>query len=96
MPFLILLQDDRNNPRFREALAIGRYFLDNAILAAPADREFYNVIADIMAGERPPDYFEYAGKTPYPLPDYLKVIYDLRPGPATKTDKSVKQTVISH
>ncbi|MBU1170403.1 MAG: helix-turn-helix domain-containing protein [Proteobacteria bacterium] len=31
-----------------------------------------------MDKEKQPDYFEFARKTPYPLADYLKVIYDLR------------------
>ncbi|MDY6825130.1 MAG: helix-turn-helix transcriptional regulator [Thermodesulfobacteriota bacterium] len=99
MPFLILLRGDKNNPRFSEAMAIGRYFLDNALPAAPEDKDFYNVVADAMAGESPPDYFEYAGKTPYFLADYLKVIYDLRSvwpcGTSGKMDIPIKQTVIS-
>jgi DNA-binding Xre family transcriptional regulator len=46
-----------------------------------------------MAPESPPDYFTYAARTPYPLADYLKVIYDLRP--ETPEAPSIKQSVIS-
>ncbi|MDY6904327.1 MAG: helix-turn-helix transcriptional regulator [Thermodesulfobacteriota bacterium] len=103
LPFLILLRGEQKNPRFSEALAIGRYFLDNAILTTPADMDFYNVITGAMAGQSPPDYYAYAGKTPYPLADYLKVIYDLRsvqdsrpPGkPSGQIDAPIKQAVIS-
>ncbi|MFP4445758.1 MAG: helix-turn-helix domain-containing protein [Desulfosudaceae bacterium] len=95
VPFLILLQADRQNPRFQESLAIARYFLDNAFPVTPEDISFYNLIAKVLAPESPPDYFKYAARTPYPLADYLKVIYDLRPKRPDPDAPAIKQTVIS-
>ncbi|MCP4107951.1 MAG: hypothetical protein GY749_20800, partial [Desulfobacteraceae bacterium] len=31
-PFYLVLKGERENPRFREALSIVKYFLDNALL----------------------------------------------------------------
>lgn len=77
-PFLLMLQKDTENPRYTEALAVVHYFLDNAIPVTQEDVEFYNVLAEAMSWEKQPDYFKFAHKTPCPLADYLKVIYDLR------------------
>lgn len=78
-PFLLVLQKDKGHTRYTEALAVVHYFLENAILVTQEDVEFYNVLSEAMNKETRPDYFEFASKTPYPLADYLKVIYDLRP-----------------
>jgi antitoxin component HigA of HigAB toxin-antitoxin module len=94
IPFLILLQNDKDHPRFREALAIASYFLDNALLVNREDEDFHRVLANAIKEERPPDYLAYAGKMPYPLADYLKVVYDLRDAPSGFVATTIKQDVI--
>ncbi|MCP4112059.1 MAG: hypothetical protein GY749_42120 [Desulfobacteraceae bacterium] len=79
-PFYLVLKGDRENPRFREALSIVKYFLDNALLDNPESEQFCRVLK--QASERydadNADYWEFAVKTPLPMQDYLKVIYDIR------------------
>lgn len=78
VPFLVCLQGETDNPRYRESLAIVRYFLENAILVTKEDEDFYTQLSRETKNIPLPDYFEYAQRTPYPLADYLKVVYDLR------------------
>ncbi len=75
----MILKGDRENPRFGEALSIVKYFLDNTFLETSESERFYRILE--QAAEkydvRNTDYWEFADKTPLPMQDYLKVIYDL-------------------
>ncbi len=79
-PFYLILKGDRDNPRFVEALSIVKYFLDNSFLDTSESERFCRVLK--QAVERydvtNTDYWEFVAKTPLPMQDYLKVVYDLQ------------------
>ena len=72
--------DETGHPRFREALSVARYFLDNTFLATDEDALFFRAVENLVKKYEATDsdYWDFAGKTPIPMQDYLKVIYDLR------------------
>jgi hypothetical protein len=78
-PFYLIFSGKREDRRFNEALSIGKYFLDHAFLNSEKDERFFNALKNRLkkypvAGA---DYWQFAEKTPIPLQDYLKVVYDL-------------------
>lgn len=78
LPFLIFLENQTSHQRFPESSAIVQYFLKNAVLAQQ-DEWFYIMLKKIMDCQNLQiDYRDYMGKTPLPLADYTKIIYDLR------------------
>ena len=78
-PFYLVLKDERDNPRFREALAVVRYFLDNAFSDTSDSEQFYRILKEAAKryDAEGSDYWEFADRTPLPMQDYLKVVYDL-------------------
>ena len=78
-PFYIIFSGDKGNSRFKEALSIGKYFLDNAVLNTQKDADFYDMLKKQMEQYHAVDidYWDFAKKTPIPMQDYLKVVYDL-------------------
>lgn len=79
LPFVIFLENQTGHQRFAESAAIVQYFIKNAVLSQK-DEWIYMVLKKTMAYQnlKKIDYRDYMGKTPLPLADYLKVIYDLR------------------
>ncbi|MDZ7759868.1 MAG: hypothetical protein U5L00_06380 [Desulfovermiculus sp.] len=78
LPFLIFLENQSCHQRFFESSAIVQYFIKNAILSQQ-DEWFYMVLKKIMDCQNLKiDYRDYMGKTPLPLADYTKIVYDLR------------------
>lgn len=77
----MILKGDRENPRFREALSIVKYFLDNTFPDTSESERFCRTLQHTMEkyDTQNTDYWEFASKTPLPMQDYLKVTYDLRP-----------------
>ena len=78
-PFYIIFAGDKGHRRFKEALSIGKYFLDNAVLNTQKDADFYDKLKKQMEkfSTVDIDYWHFAKKTPIPMQDYLKVVYDL-------------------
>ncbi len=80
-PFYLLFKGEQDHSRFQEALSIGKYFLDHAILHTQADEQFFKALRDILTQYQvtSQDYWAFADKTPLPMQDYLKVLYDVNP-----------------
>ncbi len=78
-PFYLIFKGEKEHRRFKEALAIGKYFLDNVFLNTADDQVFFVTLRKIMGKYQVKDidYWSFAEKTPIPMQDYLKVIYDL-------------------
>lgn len=78
-PFYLIFSGQQEDRRFNESLSIGKYFLDHALLNTEKDERFFNALKNRL--EKYPaaeiDYWRFAEKTPIPMQDYLKVIYDL-------------------
>ncbi len=78
-PFYLIFSGKQEDRRFNEALSIGKYFIDHAFLNTEKDERFFNALKNRL--EKYPaaeaDYWHFAEKTPIPLQDYLKVVYDL-------------------
>ncbi len=76
LPFLIVLLNKTQDPRYEQSLSIAKYFLENAMLSTPEDELFFRAINAAMTARTQetasiPD-------TQSPMQDYLKVLYDLR------------------
>jgi hypothetical protein len=78
-PFYLIFSEKKRHRRFKEALSIGKYFLDHAFLNTENDELFFDTLRKII--DKYPiadtDYWNFAKKTPIPMQDYLKVVYDL-------------------
>lgn len=81
-PFHLIFQGNSNHRRFVEALSVGKYFLDNAMIQTPGADRFYKALKTVMEQHDLSgiDYWDFADKTPLPMQDYLKVVYDLDDG----------------
>lgn len=79
-PFYLIFGGEKEHSRFDEALSIGKYFLDHAVLNSDEDAVFYETLKKLVEEYRTADidYWKFAKKTPIPMQDYLKVTYDLR------------------
>jgi len=79
-PFYLIFSEKKRHRRFNEALSIGKYFLDHAFLNTENDELFFDTLRKII--DKYPitdtDYWYFAKKTPIPMQDYLKVVYDLK------------------
>jgi hypothetical protein len=77
-PFYLIFSEDKEHSRFKEALSIGKYFLDHAFLNTEDDELFFRTLKKIIENYQitDRDYRYFAEKTPIPMQDYLKVIYD--------------------
>lgn len=83
LPFYaVLFKAERGIPpegcNYRESLAIVFYAFSNAVFWGRQDNEFLRVLKNATREEEEVDYFDYMGKTPLPMQDYLKVNYDMR------------------
>ncbi len=78
-PFYLIFRGERKHRRFKEALSIGKYFLDHLVLNTEDDALFFETLKNQMEKYQTTDtdYWSFAEKTPIPMQDYLKVIYDL-------------------
>ncbi len=78
-PFYLIFSGEKEHGRFDEALGIGKYFLDHAVLNSDQDALFYETLKELLEEYRTADidYWKFAKKTPIPMQDYLKVTYDL-------------------
>jgi hypothetical protein len=81
-PFYLIFSKAEKHCRFREALSIGKYFLDHALLNTEEDELFFETLKKILDQYEitDSDYWYFAEKTPIPMQDYLKAVYDLRGG----------------
>jgi len=80
-PFYLIFSKAEGHCRFREALSIGKYFLDHALLNTEEDELFFETLKKILDHYKitDSDYWYFAEKTPIPMQDYLKAVYDLIP-----------------
>lgn len=78
-PFHLIFSGQQEDRRFNEALGIGKYFLDHALLNTENDERFFNALKNQLEkySSAEVDYWQFAEKTPIPMQDYLKVVYDL-------------------
>ncbi|RLC18011.1 MAG: hypothetical protein DRI57_09000 [Deltaproteobacteria bacterium] len=78
-PFYLIFRGEKEHCRFKEALSIGKYFLDNAFLNTEDDELFFRTLKKLTEKYQAADadYWHFAENTPIPMQDYLKVIYDL-------------------
>lgn len=78
-PFYLVFSGHKNHPRFDESLSIAKYFLENAFIDSAKSEQFYRFLENDLKNYNIEkiDYWKYSDKTPLPLQDYLKVVYDL-------------------
>ncbi|MDL1971587.1 MAG: hypothetical protein LWW94_11625 [Candidatus Desulfofervidaceae bacterium] len=76
-PFYLVLAEKKEHPRYQESLYIVNYFLGNALIHTKEDEEFYQVLKKAYRKGKN-RVKQKVIKTPLPLQDYLKVVYDLR------------------
>lgn len=74
LPFYLVLAKKTEEPRYGESVNIARYFLQNAVLRSKADETFYYTLKAVT----PEGVLDLSSKSPLPLQDYLKVLYDLK------------------
>ncbi len=82
-PFYLIFNEEKEHRRFHEALSIGKYFLDHAFLNTEEDELFFETLKKILDQYQisDSDYWYFAEKTPIPMQDYLKAVYDLSDRP---------------
>lgn len=77
-PFLVLLEERVGDPRFDEAVSVGRYFLNNWTTLGVGE-ELARALEEVLRKypNRGLAWSEAARRLPLPLADYLKAAYDL-------------------
>ena len=77
--FISYSREREKIPVSKEALSIGKYFLDNIFLNTEDDALFFRTLKKLIEKYQTmdTDYWHFAEKTPIPMQDYLKVVYDL-------------------
>ena len=80
-PFYLVLAGKSDHPRWREALAVAHYYVENSWPFGERAYVLRRALKQVLEGKEPgkdfSSYWELAGKTPIPLTEYLDAWFDL-------------------
>ncbi len=81
-PFLWLLikemGKDVDEEKFRFALAVATYVLENSYNLTEEDREFYEFLKYVIDKYGKENYWKWIEESPLPFHDYIKASFDFR------------------